>query len=235
MMNRPGGALAARPLHFFWIADCSGSMAIRGKIQALNTAIKEAIQPMRKVASENPNAQVMVRAVAFSSGARWHIPTPTPVDQVTWTDLQTESVTDMGKALELVAEQLRMPPMDSRALPPVLVLISDGQPTDDFNAGLRKLLAEPWGKKAVRIAIAIGDDADLDVLTKFIDHPELKPLQARNAESLVKYIRWASTAVLQSASSPASQTSNSNTAGQHVPIPAPPAPAPHPSSPGDVW
>lgn len=235
MMNRPGGALAARPLHFIWIADCSGSMSVKGKIQALNTAIKEAIPHMQKVASENPNAQVLVRAVAFSDGARWHIPNPTPVDQLVWTDLQTEGVTAMGKALELIAGQLRMPPMDSRALPPVLVLISDGQPTDDFNAGLRKLLAEPWGKKAVRIAIAIGDDADLDVLSKFIDHPELKPLQANNAESLVKYIRWASTAVLQSASSPASQTTGGPTAINNVPIPAPPAPGPAPASAGSVW
>ena len=25
-MKRPGGELASRPLHFFWIVDCSGSM-----------------------------------------------------------------------------------------------------------------------------------------------------------------------------------------------------------------
>ena len=33
----------------------------------------------------------------------------------------------------------------------------------------------PWGKKAVRVAIAIGEDADHEVLQKFIGHPELKP------------------------------------------------------------
>ena len=54
--------------------------------------------------------------------------------------------------------------MSDRALPPVLVLISDGQPTDDFGKGLEDLLGQPWGKKAVRVAIAIGDDADLEVL-----------------------------------------------------------------------
>jgi uncharacterized protein YegL len=235
MLNRPGGALAARPLHFFWIADCSGSMSIKGKIQALNTAIKESIKPMQDVAKENPNAQVLVRAVAFSTGARWHIANPTPVEQLVWPDLKAENVTDMGKALALVAEQLRMPPMESRALPPVLVLISDGQPTDDFSAGLRKLLAEPWGKRAVRIAIAIGDDADLDVLSKFVDHPELKPLQANNAESLVKYIRWASTVVLQSASAPASQMMDARVQNQNVPIPMPPPASPGAPDPGAVW
>jgi hypothetical protein len=47
----------------------------------------------------------------------------------------------------------------------------------------------PWGKKAVRVSIAIGADADLDVLEKFIGNSELKPLQANNPESLVRHIK----------------------------------------------
>ena len=52
MTMRPGGELATRPLHFIWIADCSGSMAVDGKIQSLNTAIKEAIPNMQQVADD---------------------------------------------------------------------------------------------------------------------------------------------------------------------------------------
>jgi hypothetical protein len=52
MPARPGGPLATRPLHFIWIADCSGSMAHDGKIQALNTAIRDTIPHMRRVAEE---------------------------------------------------------------------------------------------------------------------------------------------------------------------------------------
>ena len=70
MSRRPGGELASRPLHFIWLADSSGSMEQDGKIQALNTAIREAVPHMRKVAEDNPNAQVLVRAVRFSSGAQ---------------------------------------------------------------------------------------------------------------------------------------------------------------------
>jgi uncharacterized protein YegL len=180
-------------------------MSINGKIEALNTAIRESLPEMKRVADENPNANVLVRAVKFSDGAQWHVPTETPVNSFNWTDLTAGGLTDMGKALFLVAEQLKMPPMTDRALPPVLVLISDGQPTDDFGSGLRALMNEPWGKRAVRIAIAVGQDADKDTLQKFIDHPELRPLEANNAETLVRYIKWASTAVLKAASSPASQ------------------------------
>jgi len=124
MNRRPGGELATRPLHFIWIADCSGSMKTDGKIQSLNVAIREAIPHMQKVAAENPNAQVLVRAIRFSSGAQWHISQPTAVEDFKWEDLQADGVTDMGKALSMVAEQLKIPPMTDRALPPVLVLIS---------------------------------------------------------------------------------------------------------------
>jgi len=233
MKKRPGGELATRPLHFIWIADSSGSMETDGKIQALNYAIRNAIPDMQKVADENPNAKVLVRVIKFSSGAQWHVSQPTTVADFEWTDLSADGVTDMGKALSMVADQLKIPPMTERALPPVLVLISDGQPTDDFESGLQALMDQPWGKKAVRIAIAIGEDADHDVLQKFIGHPELKPLQANNSESLVKYIKWVSTAVLKSASSPASQAADPSSPVVNVPVPA--VPDAGPSSADDVW
>jgi len=233
MKKRPGGELATRPLHFIWIADCSGSMSVDGKIQALNYAIHNAIPDMRKVADENPNAEVLVRAIKFSSGAQWHVSQPTPVADFEWADLSADGVTDMGRVLSMVADQLKIPPMTDRALPPVLVLISDGQPTDDFESGLNALMGQAWGKKAVRIAIAIGEDADLEVLQQFIGHPELKPLQANTVESLVKYIKWVSTAVLKSASSPSSQTADSLSPVVNVPIPA--VPDTGPSSADDVW
>ena len=222
MPKLPGGPLARRPLHFIWIADCSGSMGGK-KIESLNNAIREALPHMQDAAAENPYAEVMVRAVKFSSGASWHVANPVPVEQFKWDDLEASGVTDMGKALQLVAEQLDLAVMPQRALPPVLVLISDGQPTDDVSAGLRALMGQPWGKKAVRIAIAIGDDAEKSVLQRFIGHPELEPLQANNAESLVKFIKWVSTAVLKAASAPASQALNTGQ-GTNVPLPPPPDP-----------
>lgn len=233
MKRRPGGELATRPLHFIWICDCSGSMSVDGKIQELNFAIREAIPHMRSVADENPNADVLVRVLKFSSGAQWHVSQPVPVADFEWKDLSADGVTDMGRALGMVAEQLKMPPMTERALPPVLVLISDGQPTDDFDGGLKALMSQPWGKKAVRIAIAIGEDADHEVLQKFIGHPEFKPLQANNPETLVKHIKWVSTAVLKSASSPPSQAVDDTSLAVNVPIPT--VPNASRSSADDVW
>jgi uncharacterized protein YegL len=237
-MSLPGSEVSGRPVHFIWIADCSGSMAANGKIQALNTAIREAIPEMRKGAASNPHARVMVRAIKFSNGATW-IVNATPIDKFQWQDLQAEGVTDMGRALLMVADELKMPPMDPRGLPPVLVLITDGYPTDDVSRGIKAIMDEPWGRKAVRISIGIGEDVDYGMLQRFIGNNEIKALQANNAQELMHYIRWASTAVLQSASAPAvvnPSAFSSNDPGQSsiAIIPAPP-PSGSSSPAGDVW
>ena len=100
---RPGGELASRPLHFIWILDCSGSMSVEGKIQQLNVAIHDALPEMRAVAAENPNAKVLIRVLTFSNGARWHVATPTPLEDFKWTDIEADGVTDLGQGLTMVA------------------------------------------------------------------------------------------------------------------------------------
>ncbi len=242
-MAFPDVQLSKRPLHFIYLCDCSGSMQANGKMQALNQAIRQSLPGMAEVARQNPEARVLVRAVSFAHQAHWHVAEPTPVDQLqsSWVDLQAEGLTAMGEALKLVAAALRTPPMEQRALPPVLVLISDGAPTDDFEEGLRTLMREPWAQKAVRLAIAVGHDADLDTLQQFIgaEPPSSaglaaggdrlpgepaprsgsRPLQASNATSLAQYIQWASTAVVGAASMPVSQVGGPSRAETNVPLP----------------
>ena len=190
---RPSGIISNRPWYFYWICDCSSSMSLDGKIQTLNFAIHEAIPAMRETAAENPCAKLLVRALKFSSEAQWHIAEPTPIEDFEWTDLTTtaDDSSNLGKALSVVAEQLKTQ-MPERAYPPILVLITDGRPTDDYERGLEELLNEPWGKKAVRLAISVGSDTDEEVLQKFIADPEFKPLQASNPNQLVKHLKWTS-------------------------------------------
>lgn len=100
------------------------------KINSLNLAIREAIKPMQDVADENPNAEVLVRAITFSSNVQWHISQPTEISSFVWPDLSPGGETKMGKALTMVADALKEANMPERGSPPVLVLISDGQAID---------------------------------------------------------------------------------------------------------
>jgi uncharacterized protein YegL len=198
VVRSPGGKISSRPLHIFFLCDCSNSMSVGGKIQSLNSAIKESLPILVETAAENPEAEMLIRIVKFTSTATWHISTPTPVNQISWVDLVPEGQTAMGAALSLVAEELKIPPMSPRALPPVLVLFSDGKPTDKFDEGLETLMAQPWGQKAARVAIAIGRDADTHTLARFIGDAEFPVLSANNADQLKERLRYVSTIVTRS-------------------------------------
>ena len=100
--------------------------------------------------------------------------------------------TGMGKALIELSKSLDMPPMPKRGLPPVIVFVSDGQPTDDFDAGIKALFSKPWDQKDARLVVIIGDNADHGHLEAFIDNPEIDVLQAHNADRLEDHKKWES-------------------------------------------
>jgi len=111
--------------------------------------------------------------------------------------------TDLGAAIRLLTERIKLENMPARCLPPVSVLISDGLPTDDYKTALEVFNNEPWAKKMVRLAIAIGDDCDMNVMQEFINNKEVKSLKASNAGQLTKYLKFCSTVVLKNVSNPA--------------------------------
>ena len=151
---------------------------------------------MRSAADNNPNAQLLIRALQFSSGASWITASSVPVEDYGWEDMDANGLTELGKALDLLAAQLGMPPMPERALPPVIVLLSDGQPTDDYKQSMDNLKR-----------LSIGQDADDEVLIEFTGNKELV-LQANNATALTKMIKWASTTASM-VSAPSSKPINS--------------------------
>ena len=126
----------------------------------------------------------------------------------------------MGHALLEVAKVLDIKSMPERGLPPVLVLLSDGQPTDDFNTGLKTLMDQPWGKKSVRIAHCHRGRRRRGRLQ--VRWQRGTPTIAGDqCPGIVKRIKWASTMPLKAASNPATRTKDQPDTG-HVPIPAPP-------------
>jgi uncharacterized protein YegL len=194
-------ALARRQLQVVLLLDCSGSM--RGdRIASLSYALLTALPDLKEAAAENPEVDVRVRVLAFGDAPRWLTAGAVPVDELVWPDLEASGHTALGSALSVTAATLTASSQEARQLPPILVLASDGYPTDDVEEGLRSLLATPEGAAATRIAIAIGGDAGIFILNRFINNPALPPLQASNAAELAQHIRWATTAPVKAASSP---------------------------------
>lgn len=190
-----------RQQHLFFLLDCSGSMAGES-IRALNAALRAAIPAMRKAAESHVEVDLLVRAIRFADEARWHIAAPVPVRDLGWADVAAAGRTALGGALRLLAGQLTAGGMPGPQLRPICILVSDGKPTDDFAAGLCVLDAAPYGARAIRIAIAVGDDADADALARFTGASAFRPRRARDPAEIAAHVRWASTAAIGAAGRP---------------------------------
>ncbi|MFA4859807.1 tellurium resistance protein [Methanoregula sp.] len=193
----PDGQVVRKKLHFFWIADCSDSM--RGKkIATLNQAIREAVPEVQKAVASYPQVEIVMRAIKFSDAASWHVgPDPVPLEQFVWPELETSGLTATAKALRMLETELSIERMPRRGLPPVCILVSDGfctDPREEYDSAIADLARIPWGVKAVRLAIAIGDESDYNEpeLLKFVNQDQIGLLKAHSPEELVSYIKWAS-------------------------------------------
>lgn len=179
-----------RTMTLFFLIDTSGSMS-GNKIGAVNDAIVNVLPMLEDISSTNPDAEIKVAALEFSNGTKWLYNEPKTVEDFKWIDVQAGGLTSLGEAcLELNSKLSRSGYMKSASgsYAPAIILLSDGGPTDNFDGGLQTLQGNNWFKNAIRIAIAIGDDADLDVLARFTGNSEAV-IKVQNIDALKQIIR----------------------------------------------
>ena len=159
-----------RPLPVILLADVSGSMSVDGKIQSLNFAIREMIESLAE--ESDVRAEIQLSIITFGGQANIHTPLSN-VNSISWTDMTASGGTPMGGAFQLCTTMFQdRNSISGRAYRPTIVLVSDGQPTDDYGSALQALLSDERASKGFRMALAIGDDADKRVLQEFLADAE---------------------------------------------------------------
>jgi len=166
-----------KPLHIFWICDCSGSMGLKNpstnlaKMDVINQGMPKVIDKIREYSTYNTKGQILMRTLKFSDHAEWVDEESIPVDQYSWKNLSANGGTSLGDAFSKLAQALKTinngGTMPRSAFPPVLVLFSDGNPTDNWTKGFEDLMDPFWAKEADRIAIGF-EGADENILKVFI-------------------------------------------------------------------
>lgn len=180
--------IVKRQMVLFFVIDTSGSMQ-GSKIGAVNTAIREVLPELKDAGGSD--IDLKVACLTFSSGCQWMYPTPISSESFQWNQVEADGVTDLGEACRELSKKLSKNEFlkaPSGSVAPAIFLMSDGEPTDDFESGLAQLKQNNWFKYAIKVAVAIGDDANKDVLAKFTGNVEAV-VTVHTPEALKKWIR----------------------------------------------
>ena len=180
-----------RTMNLFFLIDTSGSME-GNKIGAVNDAVVNVLPMLNDISETNPDAEIKVAALEFSSGVNWLYDEPKLAKDFIWQDVTAGGLTSLGGACAELASKLSrnggFMQSASGSFAPAIILLSDGGPTDNYEVGLAKLQSNNWFKSAIKIAIAIGDDADKDVLKQFTGNSEAV-ITVHNIDALKQIIR----------------------------------------------
>lgn len=202
-LNAPVDKLPRKTLTVFFLIDTSGSMA-GGKISSLNVAIRDTLPMLEQISSENTDTEIKIAALQFASGCDWMYPRPLPVEDFEWNDLEATGLTSLGAAYQELQKKLSQTSgfvqEANASCAPVMILFSDGVPTDDAKHGLDHLKENNWYKAAIKIAVAIGDDTNKDVLKEFANNNGEAVLTVHNINDLKKMIYLVSVTASQVAS-----------------------------------
>jgi uncharacterized protein YegL len=166
------------------------------KIHVLNRSIQGMLQMF--AAEDSARGEIHLAVIAFGGD---HAVVHQPLlraSQARWVELTAQGRTPMGGAFQLARSLLEDPTnVPKRAFPPSLILVSDGLPTDDWEAPLTGLLGTRWGTRALRLALGIGVDrtsqAD-EVLTKF-STPGINVLRSDQVHEIPAQFRWVTATV----------------------------------------
>ncbi len=182
-----------RTMVLFFVVDTSGSMQ-GSKMGTVNSAIEEIIPELKDISETNADAQIKIATLTFSQGARWIQSEPINAESFKWNYLNAEGVTDLGAACYELNQKLSKNQFMSDttgSFAPAIFLLSDGEPTDDYKRELEKLKQNNWFKKAIKVAIAIGDEANKSVLADFTGSSE-SVVTVYNSATLKKWVQFVS-------------------------------------------
>lgn len=175
---------AKKSMVLFFLIDVSSSM--KGKrIETMNQVMRDVLPELIGVGESN--TEVRVAVMAFGSGFEWITPEPIIIEEYQrWRELEADGVTDLGAAfLELNQKMSRKVFLQSPSLSyaPVVFLITDGCPTDNYKAGLAVLRQNNWFKYGIKIALALGNGVDMEVLEEFTGDKDFV-VKASNLEEM---------------------------------------------------
>ena len=205
-----------RRLPIYLVLDVSGSM-FGEPIEA----VRNGLQLMASTLRADPYAleTAYISVITFDAQARQVVPL-TDLMSFQPPNIEAGSTTALGEALKLTAECIerevtKTTPEIKGDWKPLVFLMTDGNPTDQWENGLAEFKKVKTG---IVVACAAGPQADVDILKRITNTVVM--LDTADASRIREFFKWVSSSV--SASSKKIDFSPSDSTGPHDLPPPPP-------------
>ncbi len=187
------------------LLDSSGSMAGE-PIEELNRGVQTFFEEIRK--DDFARFSVEVEMISFGGVAKRVAPfiSFAKGSEPQCPELEADGQTPMGAAVEMALNDIeeRKKSYKDSGIPyyqPWLVIMSDGQPNDNWTAAAEKAKRLAEARKLIVICVGIGEQVDLDALAKLC--PDSRPPKKLSELNFSEFFEWLSQSLGQvSRSSP---------------------------------
>ena len=194
-----------RRLPLYLLVDCSESMAGE-PLQSVEVGVFSIISAL----SKNPYAieTAFLSVITFAAKAQVAVPL-TEITQAQPPPLSLKPGTSLGAALDLLRERIRAEVVKTTSerkgdYKPLVFILTDGYPTDDWKGPLARLKAVKPGLATI-YAIGCGEEVDFEALSQIADvciHNK-----SMSTASLAKLFLWLSASIASQSVSPDGQVS----------------------------
>ena len=185
-----------RPLEkiiVFVVIETSGNMEGE-KIRAVNNGMKEFIVKLKDIQDKSDEALIKIAVLLYSGGANWLTNSPVEISKFQWQDLKTSGTSDISAAFEALKDKLSikefLPTFDESFIP-VISLICDGTVSKEYENSLNKLKSNFFYIASKKFAVAIGENADKEMLIKFTNSKDrvFEVTEMHKLSEFIKFVR----------------------------------------------
>lgn len=180
-----------RRLPVYLLLDTSGSMTGE-PIEAVKNGVQMMLHSLRQMPQALETAYISI--ITFDTDAKQIIPL-TDLASFQMVDIKASGVTSFGGALALLADKVQnevsKTTLEQKGdWKPMTFIMTDGVPTDDWQAGFEKLKAV---YKGFLVGCAVGGSADTSILKQITN--EVVSLQNADSESIAQFFKWVTASI----------------------------------------
>ena len=180
-----------RRLPVYLLLDTSGSM-MGEPIESVKSGVQTMISALR----QDPYAleTAFLSIITFNSTASQLVPL-TELTNFQTPNLEASGTTSLGEALTLLAQKAdsevaKTTTEQKGDWKPIVFLMTDGMPTDDWQKGLKEFQSRKWG---MVVACAAGQSVDTTILKQITE--VVVQLDTADSSSFKAFFKWVSASI----------------------------------------